>query len=77
MFWRLVSQLPVLKVVVPHVGYEPFTPQVETPGFEFSPKCELPHEHWGLWQDCVSTFPSWFDVVSLLYAECEGVTLDF
>lgn len=37
MFWGLISQVPVLKIGVPVVGYKPFTAQREAQGFEFPP----------------------------------------
>lgn len=37
MFWGFISQDEVLKVEVPNVGFEPFTPQKDALGFEFSP----------------------------------------
>ena len=43
--------------------YETITPQGESLEFEFPPNCGLPHQGWGLWQDCVSAFPTclvWF-----------------
>lgn len=39
MFWRLISQVSVLKVAVFNVKYNPFTSQIEVPGFEFTPDC--------------------------------------
>lgn len=45
MFWGFVSQVLVLKVAVVHMGFKPFAPQVEAPGFEFPPDCgSLPQE---------------------------------
>ena len=62
------SQVRVLKVVVPDVGFEPFVSQGEALGFEFPPSCGLPYWGWGLWQDCEPTFPTCFDVVFFLFA---------
>ena len=46
MFWELISQVQVLKVVVPNVGFKPFTPQGEAPGLEFPANCGSLHR-WG------------------------------
>lgn len=74
MSWGLVSQVLVLKVAVGNVGYKPFSPRGEALGFEFPPDLGLPHWVWGL-GDCVLTFSTHFDMVSLLFAQCEGATL--
>lgn len=37
MFWELISQVTVLKVGVPDVGYESFVPEGEAPCVEFPP----------------------------------------
>lgn len=45
-FWRPISQVPVLKVGVPDVRYERFTPHGDAPFFlffEFLPDCGLFH----------------------------------
>lgn len=36
----LISQVPVFKVGLPNMGYEPLAPQEEAPGFEFPPGCD-------------------------------------
>ena len=80
MFWGLIYQVPVFKVGVPDVGYDPFTPQGLALSFEFSstygssPFCGLPQWRWSLWWDYVSDFPTWFSVVFLSFAWCEEVT---
>lgn len=73
MIWGLIFQVLVLIVGVPHVKQEPFAPQGEAWGFEFPPDCGALGPGWGLWQDHVSTFLTHFNVVSLLFACCEGV----
>lgn len=45
-FRGYVSQVQVLNVGVPDVGFKPFTPQGEAPGFEFTPNCGLPCCQW-------------------------------
>ena len=47
-FWRLMSQVPILKVGVPDVVYEPFTPQGDALFFEFLPNYGLLHWGWGI-----------------------------
>lgn len=37
LFWVFIFQGEVLKVEVPSMGFEPFSPQREALGFEFSP----------------------------------------
>lgn len=62
-FWRLVSQVPVVKVGMPNVGCGPFTPQGEAPDFEFPPGGGSPCHWWSLWRGCASAFPThlmWF-----------------
>lgn len=46
MFWGLLSQVQDLKVGVPNVGFHPFTPQEEAPGFESPPDCGPLHQGW-------------------------------
>ena len=46
-FWELLSQVLVLAIGVPNVGYEPFAPQGEALGFEFPGNCESPLWGWG------------------------------
>ena len=41
--WGVISQVHVLKVGLPDVGFDPFTTQEEALGFEFSSGCESPH----------------------------------
>lgn len=56
------------------VGYGSLAPQGEVPGWEVFPNYGLLLNAWEIWQDCVLTFPTHFDVVSLLFTPCEGVT---
>lgn len=42
--------------------YEPFAPGGEGPGFEFSPNCGSPCWVGSVWGECVSTFPTCFNV---------------
>ena len=62
-FWGLIFQLPVLKIGLPNVGYEPFAPQGEALGFEFPPDCGSLHQD-GVYGEIVSQpFPPasmWF-----------------
>lgn len=63
-----------MKVGVLNVGYNSFDAQRAAPGFQFPPQCRSSHQGWGSWRACVSAFPTHFDVVFLLFAQCEGVT---
>lgn len=71
-FCSLVSQVHVLKVVVPDVGFKPFTPQGETRGCEFLIKFRLPQWGWGL-REIVSQ-PLLPVSVWVLFTRCAGVT---
>lgn len=56
------------------MGYESLAPQGEAPGWEVFPDYGLLLNVWEIGQDCVLTFPTHFDVVSLLSTPYEGVT---
>lgn len=75
MCWGLVSPVPVLKVMVPKVGYESFSLQEEALGFEFPSNCESLRWGWGLWLGGVSAFPSHLQVIPLLFDQGEGAAL--
>lgn len=62
MFWELISQIQVQNAVVPDVGFKPFAPQGEAPGFEFPSDCGSSGQGWSLQQDCVSASPTHFDM---------------
>lgn len=47
----LISQVHVLKVGVPDVGFKCFTPQGADLDFKFPPSCGSLPLGWGLWQD--------------------------
>lgn len=55
------------------MGHKAFTPQGEALGFEIPLVVGSPHQGRGLWPRPVSAFPAHFDVVSLLFAQSEGV----
>lgn len=54
----LISQVPVFKVGLPNVGYEPLAPQEEAPGFEFPPGCESGCWLLSFWWDCQPLLPA-------------------
>lgn len=66
--------MQVLKVRVPDVGFKPFCPQGEGPGFEFLPHCGSLHQGWSLFLNCVLASLTLFNVGFLSFAECVEVT---
>lgn len=75
-FWGLVSQVLVLKVRMPNVGYKTFTPQSEAPGVEF-PYNGSWHQQWEFWLDCISAFPTHFDRFSFGLPNVKGSVYKF
>lgn len=55
------SQIWVLKVGVPEVGFQPFTPQGEAE-LEIPSRLWVAMAGWGLWQDYASASPTHTDV---------------
>ena len=77
MFWGLLSQVLVLKSGMLDVGYKLFAPLEEALGFYSPPSANYGLLCWA-WvsqQDCVSAFPTCYDVSSLSFAQGEGVVL--
>ena len=74
-FWGLISQVVILKVGLVGLMWvmNPLPPG-EAPGCGFFPNYGLLLNAWEIWQCCVLTFPTHFDVVSLWFTPCEGVT---
>lgn len=62
MFWASVLEVEVLKIGMLDVGSKSFTPQGETGNCGFLLNCMLLCQEWGLWQACVSAFPTHFHV---------------
>lgn len=70
MVWESISQVAVLRVVVPTVGFKPFTRQREAGSCEFPPNCVSLCQGWGLWWDCVWGFPTHVSVGFFLFSWC-------
>ena len=66
-FEGLVSQVQVLNIGVPDVGFKAFAPQGEAWGFEIPPNCGFVSQGWSLWQNRVSASPTCFDVGFFLF----------
>ena len=65
-----------LRCLTQELGYKPFSPQEEVSGLRFPPDYGFCCCGWGLWLDCVSAFPTYFNVVSSLsFVWCEEVAL--
>lgn len=54
--------MEILKVGVLDVGFKPFVPQGEAETSKLLLKCISLCQGWGLWWECVSDFPTCFDV---------------
>lgn len=58
------------------MGHKPVSPQREITTQKISLYCELSHQGYGFWQDCVSIFPTCLDV-TLLPLAVEGFSILF
>lgn len=64
----------IFKTWVTRCIIKPFTPQGEAESWEFSHNCiVVPCLRWDLWQECVSAFPTCFNVRFFSVAQYTGV----
>lgn len=78
MFRKLISQVQVSKSGVPAVGFSALTPPAEAQGCEFPPNYWLLCQGWGLWQECASASPTYFNVgFFLICSMCRSCSSSF